>query len=173
MKKLLIPLVAAGALALPASALAWGGGHVQHGVFKKASFKAHVRGGMTGTKLDGTGTSFGSTSASVTGTNFSGTLATTWSSATSKTFGSTTMSCAPATASITLSGTATSYTGKTCSTTRNGTTKYFFAGKATDGTYAVLGEDGTTVKGAVFTGRKPGLHMGTSMSGHRGNCSNM
>ena len=147
---------------------------MHHGAFKKASFNGHAHSmTMGGTKLDGTGTSFGSTSATVTGTNFSGTLATTWSSATSKTLGSTTLSCAPATASITVASTATSYTGKTCSTTRNGTTKYFFAGKASNGSYAVLGEDGSTVKGAVFKGRTAGTKMGAFKAAHSGNCPNM
>jgi hypothetical protein len=165
MKKLLLPLVAVAALAVPTSAFAWGGGH---------GFKAHTM-NMGGTKLDGTGTSFSSTSATVTGTNFTGTLATTWSSATAKTLGSTTLSCAPATASITVASTATSYTGKTCSTTRNGTTKYFFAGKASNGSYAVLGEDGTTVKGAVFQGRTAGFKMGafTTAAMHGGTCTHM
>lgn len=165
MKKLLIPLVAAAALAVPASALAWGGGHDHHGLFR-AGF-------MGGTKLAGTGTSFGSTSATITGPNFSGTLATTWSSATSKTFTSTTLSCAPATASITVgSAAAVSYTGKTCSFTRNGTTKYGFLGKASTGARALLGQSGTTVRGAVFTGRFLPLRMGMltrasmTMNGH-------
>jgi hypothetical protein len=168
MKKLLLPLVAVAAAALPASALAWGGGHGHHGVGVGVGF-----GFMGGTKLSGTGTSFGVTSASLTGTNFTGTLATTWSSATSKTFMGTTLSCAPATASLTVgTAAAVSYTGKTCSLTRNGTTKYGFLGKASNGSGAVLGESGTTVEGAVFTRRfQPGtgmpFHANAGKFGHR------
>ena len=65
------------------------------------------------------------------------------------------ISCEPATASVTLSnGTSSTatYTGKTCSWTKNGATVYGFAGSASDGTKAVLKENGTTVTGAVFQG---------------------
>ena len=154
MKKLLLPLVAAAALAVPASALAWGGGHDDHhGDFHR---------GLAGiTKLSGTGTSFGAATAIASGTGFTASLSTNWSSATSKTFtdndgdgddGTITISCAPATASITINGTATSYSGHTCSLTRNGTTKYGFRGASSTGSRALLGEDGTTVRGAVFAG---------------------
>ncbi len=162
MKKPLLPVVAAAALAPPASAFAWGGGHDTHG-----NFRAGFMGGM---KLTGTGTSFGATSASVTGSSFHGTLATTWSSATTKTFMGTKLSCAPATASITVGTTTTSYTGKTCSWTRNGTTKYAFFGKASNRTAAVLGEDGTTVRGAVFQGRVPAFSKAAFIGMKSGHC---
>lgn len=155
MKKLLLPLVAAAVLALPASALAWGGGHDHHGDFHRFGFAG-------ATKLNGTGTSFGSTSAIASGTGFTASLSTTWSSAKSKTLtdndgdkddGTITVSCAPSTATITLSGkSAVSYTGRTCSWTRNGTTKYAFMGRASGGPAAFLKEDGSTVTGAVFGG---------------------
>jgi hypothetical protein len=196
MKRLLIPLAAAVALALPASALAWGGGdhHSRHhsGDFSRFSLDVHTGSPAGFEKLSGTGTSFGSTSATATGSlvksadhpngHFSATLATTWSSAQSKTFtdndgdnddGTITVSCAPATASVTLSnGTSStaSYTGKTCSTTRNGSTKYAFFGAASNGTRAFLKEDGSTVSGAVFAGDE-GLHMGVFAAGHMGSCN--
>jgi hypothetical protein len=75
-----------------------------------------------------------------------------------------TFSCAPSTASITLgTAAASSYTGRTCSWAHNGTTKYVFTGKASDGTRALLGEDGTTVKGAVFKGALS-MRMGAAFS---------
>ncbi|MDE3025954.1 MAG: hypothetical protein KGI93_10335 [Acidobacteriota bacterium] len=172
MKKLLLPLVAAAALALPASAFAWGGGHDEHhGDF-------HI--GLAGvTKLSGTGTTFGGTSATASGTGFTASLSTTWSSATSKTFsdddgdstdGSTTVSCAPSTASIALGGqAAVGYSGRTCSWTRNGTTTYAFMGRASNGPAAFLKEDGTTVAGAVYAG-SIGLHMGVFAALRSGNC---
>ena len=161
MKKLLLPLVAAAALALPASAFAWGGGHDTHGDF-------HV--GLAGiAKLSGTGTSFGGNTATATGTGFTASLSTTWSSATSKTFSDTVVSCAPSTASITVSGNAASYTGRTCSWAHNGTTKYVFMGKASDGHRAFLGEDGTTVKGAVFAAALS-MHMAAFTGFKTGDC---
>jgi hypothetical protein len=196
MRKLILPLAAAAALALPTSALAWGGGdhHSRHhsGDFARFSLDVHT-GTIAGfEKLSGTGTSFGSTSATATGSlvkstdhpngHFSATLSTTWSSAQSKTFtdndgdnddGTITVSCAPATASVTLSNGTTStasYTGKTCSTTRNGSTKYAFFGTGSNGTRAFLKEDGSTVSGAVFAG-DDGLHMGVFAAGHMGSCN--
>ncbi len=90
MRKILIPLVAAAALALPTSALAHGGGH-HHGDGDHHGAIAGIE------KLSGTGTSFASTSATATGSlvnsvdhpngHFSATLSTTWSSAQTKTFG--------------------------------------------------------------------------------------
>ena len=187
MRKILIPLVAAAALAAPTSALAHGGGH--HGFGDHHGAFAGIE------KLSGTGTSFASTSATATGSlvqsvdhpngQFSATLSTTWSSAQTKTFGGNSnndndgdddnnhgrdgmsISCAPATASVTLSnGTSSTatYTGKTCSWTKNGTTVYGFAGSASDGTRAFLKEDGTTVTGAVFAGHTM-APMGMKMGG--------
>jgi len=193
MKQLLLPLVAAAALATPTSALAWGGGHHHHhsGVFARLSVDVHAGDAGTFEGLSGTGTSFGSTSATATGSlvkstdhpngHFSATLSTTWSSAQSKTFtdndgdnddGTVTVSCAPATASVTLSnGTSSTatYTGKTCSKTRNGTTKYVFFGTASNGTRAFLKEDGSTVSGAVFSGGGD-EHFGLLAGSKSGNC---
>ena len=110
MRKLILPLAAAAALALPASGLAWGGHHHHHhgdrnGGVLGASISINAKSGSdndsqgrseaqdnddqgqsnpTFQNLSGTGTSFGNTSASITGTSFTGTLATTWSSATTK-----------------------------------------------------------------------------------------
>ena len=185
MRKIIVPLVAAAALAAPMSALAHGGGH--------HSGEGDHHGAIAGIeKLSGTGTSFASTSATATGSlvasvthpngHFSATLSTTWSSAQTKTFGgkkdndgdddgntaaASSISCAPATASITLSnGTSSTatYTGKTCSWTHNGTTVYEFAGSASDGSKAFLKEDGTTVTGAVFQGHVM-APMGMKMGG--------
>lgn len=178
MKKLLIPLVAVAALALPASALAWGSHHTRahhygrHENGKFVRFDRNVKAGGTSNvvKLSGTGTSFGVDSASITGSTFTGTLATTWSSATTKTVGGNSVSCAPATASITLgSAAAVSYTGKTCSWTANGATKYVFYGSASDGGRALLSENGVTVIGSVITGDN-GLHMGVLMFAHMTGC---
>ncbi|MBV8064211.1 MAG: hypothetical protein JOY73_01650 [Actinobacteria bacterium] len=183
MKKLLIPLVAGAALALPTSALAWGGHHGHHGdgrddgVLASLSLSVrhgdndndqgnqgdhHSRGfGGSAMQLSGTGTSFGATSASITGTGLTGTLSTTWTSATTKTFGTASISCAPATASLTIgTAAADTFTGKTCSWTKNGTTLYGFFGSDTNGAHAFLKEDGTTVTGAVVMGRGPGMHLG-------------
>lgn len=161
MKKLLIPPVAAAALALPASAFAWGGGHDSNGDFH--SGLADIA------KLSGTGTSFGGSSATASGTGFTASLSTTWSSATSKTFFGKTLSCAPSTASITVNGKADSYTGRTCSWTHDGTTKYGFISKASDGHRAFLGEDGTTVRGAVFPGAET-MHMDAFTGMKSGTC---
>lgn len=161
MKKLLLPLIVAAALALPASAFAWGGWHDTHGDFHS---------GLAGVmKLSGTGTSFGATTATASGTGFTASLSTTWSSATTKTFSDTAVKCAPSTASITVNGRATSYTGRTCSWMHKGTTKYVLIGKASDGHRAFLGEDGTTVKGAVFAGAVS-MRMAAFTGPKTGNC---
>jgi hypothetical protein len=169
MRKILIPLVAAAALATPATALAHDNDHHHGGPFAK---------------LSGTGTSFAATSATATGSVVAGTdhpnghfslaLSTNWSAAQSKTFtdndgdsddGTITVSCAPATATLTLSNGTTStasLTGKTCSKTRNGATKLGFFGASSTGVRAFLKEDGTTVTGVVFSGshEDSGFHLG-------------
>src|SRR5919109_4393749 len=116
-KKLLIPLFAAAALALPAAASAHFGHHHHHALFAK---------------LSGTGTSFTASSATANGTlasdklgtgTFTASIATDWANATSHTGDRGTLSCAPATATLTLTGsnaanTATaSLTGRTCTFT--------------------------------------------------------
>jgi hypothetical protein len=174
MRRLLLPLAAAAALALPAGALAWGGDHHRyfHGMFAAVS---------------GTGTSFGGATASATGSivagndhpngHFNAAFTTTWGSSQSKTFtdndgdnddGTTTVSCAPSSVTLTLTNGTTStatLSGKTCSTTRNGTTKYRFFGASTTGVHAFLREDGTTVKGLVASGFTSGesFHLGFSL----------
>ncbi len=179
MLKLLVPVLAAAALAAPAAAFACdGGGHHSGASAGLLSFRFGVgdHGGGQFAKLAGTGTSFGSDSATASGDvvrgdlasgPWSATLATTWSSAESKSFqdtdgdnddGTVTVSCAPATASVTLGGSTESLTGKTCSLTRNGTTVYGFAGKASNGDRAFLKEDGSTVKGVALSGE--GAHFG-------------
>ena len=181
MKKLLLPLVAAAALAAPTSALAWGTHHHHHHGIRFAFFArsgdndGDHDGNALFAKLSGTGSSFGANSATATGSivagndhlngHFSVSLTTDWSTATTKTWtdndgdaddGTVTISCASATASVTLTNGSTSsssLTGKECSKTRNGTTKYGFFGRSSDGkTRAFLKEEGSTVKGAVITG---------------------
>lgn len=173
MKRLLLPLIAAAALAIPASALAWDGHHSgdgdHHGAFAK---------------LSGTGTAFAGATASATGPvvagndhpneHFTASISTNWSAAQTHTFtdndgdaddGTITVSCAPATATLALSNgltTTSSLTGKTCTKTRNGSaaTAAFFGFSSTGGR-AFLKEDGTTVKGLAFSGRTD-FHFGFS-----------
>jgi hypothetical protein len=186
MKKLLIPLVAAAALALPASAPAWGGHHRHSGAFVRLAVRTDIHAGAIAglEKLSGTGGSFGSSPATASGSivkssdhpngHFSLSLSTTWSSAQTKSFTGGSISCAPSTATTTLMNGTTStntYTGKTCSWTHDGTTKYAFFGKASDGTRAFLREYGTTVKGVVFKvdrGLNPGVFAGAHLGiGHQ------
>lgn len=176
MKKFLLPLVGAAALAAPTSALAWGTHHHHFGF--RFAFFARI-GDRDGdhdnalfAKLSGTGSSFADSSATATGSivagndhpngHFNVSISTNWSQAQSKTFteedGDTvTISCAPATASSTLSNGSTStanLTGKTCSKTDEGKTKYGFFGHTLDGkTHLFLKEDGTTVHGFEFSWR--------------------
>ena len=175
MKKLLLPLVAVAALAVPGSAFAWGhdgGNDPDHHGAKHGLFRLHEgKGGGTFVQLSGTGTSFGAASASITGTTFTATLASTWTSATTKTFGSATASCAAGTASVTITSPATpavTYTGKTCSFTANGTTTYAFSGAASDGSRLFLKESGTAVTGGIVKGAGKGLHRGLFMRSTKG-----
>jgi hypothetical protein len=183
MKKTLL-LCALVALALPATALAHGGRHGRHGNRAFAHLTRDVKHAAAirttaalASRLSGTGSSFGSATASSTGTIAAGTLAggtysasigTDWSKATAKTFGNGTVSCAPATATLTLASStnsaSTSLTGKTCSWTSNGKTGYAFIGTgaaAGSGTLAslsgtervLLREDPAgTVRGNAFVG---------------------
>jgi hypothetical protein len=134
MRKLLIPLVACAALALPAAASAhdawWH--HRFPGVFARVS---------------GTGTSFAGTSATASGSivagkpvasgTFSATLNTTWSQATTRTGEHGTLSCAPASLVLTLTDSASpanhttaTLTGRTCTFTKSdGTTFRGFVGR--------------------------------------------
>jgi len=167
MRPLMTLCVAVAALAIPAGALAHDGHHHHHGMLAK---------------LSGTGTSFGGTSATATGTavgndalstgTFSATLSTNWSAATTKTLKHGTLSCAPATATLSVVGATTTntlsspLTGQTCAWTKNdGSTVLAFFGKGTvtgAGTLAALsGKTGKaflfqkadgTVKGGLFAG---------------------
>jgi hypothetical protein len=148
MKRILILVLAASALAVPATASAWFG-RTSHALIGAVS---------------GTGTSFASATATASGNvvkgsqfangHFSLSLSTTWTSAKSHTFPRITVSCAPATATLTLTAGSTtktlSLTGRTCSIAFDGTTRYGFMGRdpTTHGA-AFLRENGTTVRGLV------------------------
>ena len=168
MKKLLISLIVVAALSVPGAAFGWGGAQDHHGGW-----------GMFA-KVSGTGTSFGGTSSTASGSivagndhlngHFSVGLSTTWSSATTKTFtdsdgdsddGTVTISCASATASLTLSNGSTStssLTGKTCSKNVNGTTTYTFVGSdSSNSVQTFLKEDASNnVTGVVLSGGHQG-----------------
>jgi hypothetical protein len=174
MRTLMTICAALAALAIPAGALAHDG-HGHH------HFRGHHHHASLA-KLSGTGTSFGGTTATATGTvvgsdalstgTFSATLSTNWSAATTKTFEHGTLSCAPTTATLSVVGATTTntlsapLTGKTCAwTKKDGSTVRAFFGKGTvtaAGTLAALnGKTGKaflfqkadgTVKGGVFAG---------------------
>ena len=141
MRKLLIPLLAIAALALPTSAFAWGG-HDGHHVDRDGRFKGRLT--LTGditfsgqvksgnfAKLSGTGSSFSGATATTSGTissgsplstgTYSATLTNDTAHAMSKTFDEGTASCAPSTGTLALtSGSQTAslaLTGKTCTFT--------------------------------------------------------
>jgi hypothetical protein len=175
MKTLMTICATAIALAVPAGALA-NDGHGKHhafGRFHNAQFA----------KLTGTGTSFGGTSATASGTvagadslatgTFAASLSTNWSTATTKTSEHGTLSCATATATLTLTGATTtntvssSLTGKTCAwTKKDGAVVRTFFGKGavtaagmlapltgSTGHAFLLQKADGTVSGAVFAGR--------------------
>lgn len=121
-KTLLIPLLAAAALAAPASALGWWGHHGHHAVLAA--------------RLAGTGTSLGGATATSTGTILAGSqigtgaygasFSTTWSGAKTRTLeNGATIACAPSNATVVLhaNGSATdtatgSLTGRACTLTK-------------------------------------------------------
>lgn len=170
-KKLLIPLIAASALALPTAAAAHDGWHNHH---HHALFA----------KLSGTGTSLAGNSATSNGTiasdklgtgTFAATVTTNWAAGTTRTGDRGTLACAPATATLTLTGASTadtttaSLTGKTCKWTPAGATSpagsmFFGKDASVHATGSVAGLTGSvekaflmqkadgTVKGAVFAG---------------------
>src|SRR5437868_7586419 len=117
MKKLLLPLLAVAALAVPAAASA------HHGWFHHHGFLAKLSG--TGTSLAGsTATASGSIASDKLGTGtFAAAITTDLTKATTHTGDRGTLSCAPATATLTLTGANTantthaSLTGKTCTWT--------------------------------------------------------
>lgn len=171
-RKLLLPLLAAAALALPAAAAAHGGRH-------HTGWHAHR---VLFARLTGTGTDFtAATAATASGTissarlgngTFAATISTSWASARTWTGDRGTLSCAPATATLTLTGatasntTVANLTGRTCRWTPSGSTTVggaMFMGK--DGSVtgtgsaaaltgspekAFLWERSGAVKGAVF-----------------------
>ena len=179
MKTLMTICATAIALAVPAGALAHDGHGGKH-------FRGHHHGHAGFVKLTGTGTSFGSASATASGTvsgadvlgtgTFAATLNTNWAASTTKTFEKGALSCAPATATLTLTGATTtntlssSLTGKTCAWTKtDGTVVRSFFGRGTaTGTGALASLTGKTgkaflfqkadgtVSGAVFAGRHEG-----------------
>ena len=181
MKTLMTICATAIALAIPASALAHdGNGHAW------GHFRGHHHGHSGVVKLAGTGTSFGSASATASGTitgkdplatgTFAATVTTNWVASQTKTFDKGALSCAPATATLTITGTtatntlSASLTGRTCAFTKtDGTIVRSFFGNGTEtgaGALASLtGKTGKaflfqkadgTVSGAVFGGRHDG-----------------
>jgi hypothetical protein len=174
MRKLLIMIFAAAALALPVAASAHDGGHFNNGLH-------HGAHGLF-TKLAGTGSSFAGNSATASGTivagnplasgTFAATLTTDWSQSTSKTGQHGTLACAPASLALTLTDSASSsnttsgtLTGKTCTFTKSDGTVFrgFFGKGSVTGAGTLSGVTGMerafvtqkadgTVKGAVFAG---------------------
>jgi hypothetical protein len=168
MKKLLTALVAVTALAVPAAASA----HDGHGWHHRSLLAS----------VSGTGASFASPSAAVSGSiarseklgagTFAATVTTDWTKATTRTGMRGTLSCAPASAALTLTGATASntlsstLTGKTCKWTPTGgtTTSAFFGRGTATGAGALASLTGKTaktwliqksdgsVKGAVFAG---------------------
>lgn len=170
-RKLVLPLLAAAALALPAAAAAHGGWH----------HRFHVHRALLA-RLTGTGTDFtAATAATASGTIssdrlgngvFSATISTSWTSARTWTGERGTLSCAPATATLTLTGataantTVANLTGRTCRWTPSGSTTAagaMFIGRdaSVTGTGSAAGLTGSpekaflwerngTVKGAAF-----------------------
>lgn len=177
MRRIATTLIATAALALPAAATAHDGhGKRHHGWHKGKAALA---------KLSGTGTTFGGTTATASGTasggdalgtgTFSASLATTWSSATTNAYSKGSVSCAPATATLSLTGATTSNTltttatGKTCAWTKSdGTVIRAFFGRGTgDGAGTLAALDGAKTK--VFLVQKAdGSVNGAVVSGkHR------
>ena len=148
MKRLLVPLLAAGALAVPAAASA----HFGFGGFAK---------------LSGTGTTFAATSATASGTavsdklgtgTFSLILSTTLSAATTHTGEHGAISCAPSTGTLTLTGaTAANHasvavTGRECTFTKTGGTfvmRAFFGSGTVTGAGTLASLTGKTAKALV------------------------
>ena len=154
MRKLLIALISATALAVPATASAHHGRHHHHHWgWQHAALYA---------KLSGTGTlasAHGTIASTKLGTGtFASAVATTGAGVT-KTFDRGTLACSPATGTVSLVGTSTvtaSLSGKTCTWTPAGSTTStsMFWGRNADRSmkgFLVQKSDGT-VKGAVFAG---------------------
>lgn len=190
MKMLLLPLLAAAALAAPAVGSA---NHGHHGDRGNALFRVHRHAILA--KLSGTGTSFASAAATASGSiarsdklgagTFAASIATDSSKATTRTRGHGTLTCAPATATLTLTGTNTAdtthatLTGRTCTWTPTGgsAVSAFFGRGAVTGTGALASVTGNekaflfekadgTVKGAVFVGLNQTLQHQFAFSQH-------
>ena len=174
MRKLILLMCAAAALAAPAAASAHRGKrHAGHGV-RLAAVEHGVKvgpwkHGSLFAKLTGTGTSFGGATATASGTfagrpvakgSFTASLSTDWSKATTKTDSdgdsdSGSVSCAPSTATLTLTDSSASantvtesVTGKTCALpTNDGKFADVFFGSST------VSSTGGTLAGVTGTGR--------------------
>jgi hypothetical protein len=169
MKKFMIPLLAAGALAVPAAALAHDGWHHHRSLLAKVS---------------GTGSTFGASTASASGSiarseklgtgTFSVSLSTDWTKATTRTGERGTVSCAPSTATLTLTGATASntltapLTGKACTwTPSSGTAVSAFFGRGTaTGAGALASLTGKTAK-AFLVRRADGTVKGAVFAGSR------
>jgi len=167
MRKLLLLVFATAALALPVAASAHDGDHFHHGLFAK---------------LSGTGSSFGASSATASGTivagnrlasgTFAATLATDWSQSTTKSGEHGTLACAPASLKLTLTDSASSanttsstLTGKSCTFTKSdGTVFRGFFGRGTvtgTGTLSVI----TGMERAFLTEKADGSVHGAVFAG--------
>ena len=174
MKRLLLLLFATAALVAPTAAFA----HHGHGFWHHAALA----------KLTGTGTSFGSATATASGTlagggdklasgTFSVSLTNDVAHATTKTSDRGTLTCEPATASLTLTDSASSankvtaaLTGKTCSWTKTGSTdtvRAFFGRGAATGVGTLAGLTGTTAKTFLMQ-KADGSVKGSVFAGQRG-----
>jgi hypothetical protein len=182
MRTLMTSFAAAVALAIPAGALAHDGDGHHSGWSNHHAALA---------KLSGSGTSFGGTTATASGTvagvdvlstgTFTANLSTNWSAATTKTSDRGTLLCAPATATLSLVGVVTtntlgaSLTGKTCAWTKSdGTTVRAFFGKGAatgagmlaslnnaTGKVFLMQKADGTVKGGAFTGMRSDARFST------------
>ena len=174
MKTLMTICATAIALAIPAGAFAHDGNgdkgqnanSAQH--FNKGHHFGWSHHHSALAALTGTGTSFGSASATATGTvkgvdalatgTFAATVNTNWAASTTKTFDKGALSCAPATATLALTGaTATdtlssSLTGQTCAFTKtDGTIVRTFFGRGTSTGAGMLASlTGNTGKAFLF-----------------------
>jgi hypothetical protein len=193
MRRLLIMAFTAGMLALPASAAAHNACHRHGHAFAAAATYANLRvsvgsqrhhgffrhavsGQASLLKLSGTGSSFGTATATANGSTTTGNpavtgsfalgLSTSWSQAASKTFTLGTVSCAPATATLTLDGSSTptaNLSGKTCSwTPAGGSSEYgFFGVDPSTGSHVVVKQAPSgAVAGWSFTAANAGLANG-------------
>jgi hypothetical protein len=175
MRKLFIAILATAALAAPTAASA----HHRHGFHHHHAVLA---------KLTGTGTSFGGTTATASGTlagksdklasgTFAVSLTNDATKATTKTFDRGTLTCMPATAALSLKDSASAantvtatLTGKTCSWTKTGSTdtvRAFFGRGTATGAGTLAGLTGKTAK-TFLVQKADGSVKGAVFAGHRG-----